>query len=145
MPMSIRFVFHNLFINFIQASIWMSTTVNENDRCLVTFICNYTVFSCNSEHIHPTTAAITAWVINFAYSLLQVYLIGIFKMIAMVYATVFQTVVMKHKHKRKLYSWTGFCRWCDGCLDVLWLPMAKQIWSWALYILLALTQNSSHF
>lgn len=37
--------------------------------------------------------------------LLQVYLIGIFRLIGMYYATVFQGIVMKHKANRKLYKW----------------------------------------
>jgi len=34
----------------------------------------------------------------------QLYVSGIFRLIAMCYAVLFQGIVMKHKHKRKLYS-----------------------------------------
>lgn len=39
--------------------------------------------------------------------ILQVYLMGIFRLVMMYYATVFQGIVMKHKSKRKLYKWTS--------------------------------------
>ncbi|XP_067928533.1 3-dehydrosphinganine reductase-like [Watersipora subatra] len=39
----------------------------------------------------------------FSQAFVQVYLIGIFRLIGMFYATFFQSIIMKHKEKRKLY------------------------------------------